>query len=253
MSASTLVSRANAQEDAAPDFAVRVQNLTKLYGVRPILRGVSFELGAGRTLVVLGPNGAGKTTLLRVLATLTKPSGGSVRIGSLDVERDADQVRRIIGYVGHQPGVYDELTPRENLRFFARMYGVAESRARADELLRRVGLLARAEQRTGTLSRGQAQRLALARGILHRPKLLLLDEPDTGLDEEATALMSELVAEHTAAGGTTILTTHNLERGFALADDALALVAGRVALAGSTRDLSPAEVRLALAAKGGAR
>lgn len=232
--------------------AVAVERAGKLYGVRPVLRGVSFAAPAGGTLALLGPNGAGKTTLLRALATLTTLTSGTARVAGLDVRQDAAEVRKIVGYVGHQPHLYDELTARENLLFFARMYGLRDGRERAERLIERVGLRAKANDRVRQLSRGQAQRLALARGILHEPAVLLLDEPDTGLDEEASALLEALLRERAANGQTTLFTTHQIERGLALADSAVVLVAGRVAYAGPARELSAGDVR-ALYGKGAAR
>ncbi len=228
---------------ATAPTAVAVSALRKAYENRPVLRDVSFELPAGQTLALLGPNGAGKTTLLRVLATLVRPTAGDVRIGAWDAVHDADVVRSLIGYVGHTPGVYEDLTPRENLLFFARMYGLRDGEARAAKLLERVGLRAKANERARHLSRGQLQRLAIARGILHEPELLLLDEPDTGLDEPAIDLLEELVRAREEAGTTTILTTHRIERGFAWGDRILVLSRGRVALDAQAAEATPEQVR----------
>ncbi len=222
---------------------VEATHLSKLFEMRPVLRDVTFVLPGGKTLALLGPNGAGKTTLLRVLATLTKPSRGQASVAGYDVQGDADEVRRVIGYVGHQPHVYDDLTARENLMFFARMYGLPDAAERALRLLERVGLRTRANERARTLSRGQLQRLALARGILNDPPVLLLDEPDTGLDENASTLLRELIEERLASGRTTIFTTHQLDRGLAMSDDALVLVGGRLGYLGKACDISLAEVR----------
>lgn len=222
---------------------VVVTALEKRFDVRPVLRGVSFALPSGATMTLLGPNGAGKTTLLRVLSTLAKPSAGAVLVAGDDVERDAAAVRRIVGYVAHQPHLYADLTARENLLFFARMYGLRGGTTRAAELLERVGLARRADDLVRTLSRGQVQRVALARGILHDPLLLLLDEPDTGLDDEAASLLDGLLAERRAAGRATIFATHLHERGLRLSDEALVLVGGRVAYGGPSRGLDPADVR----------
>ena len=229
--------------EPAPTCGVEVAAATKLYGPRPVLRGVSFSLPVGGTLALLGPNGAGKTTLLRVLATLAKLSSGEARVAGFDTRCDAQEVRRIVGYTGHQPLLYDELTARENLLFFARMYGLRDGERRAATLLARVGLAAKGSDRVRTLSRGQVQRLALARGILHDPAVLLLDEPDTGLDEDAAALLIELLQERCEAGATTIFTTHQLERGLALADDVVILAAGRVVRSGPTAGLTADDVR----------
>jgi heme ABC exporter ATP-binding subunit CcmA len=212
---------------------VTISGLTKRYYLRPVLTGVSYCLPAGRTVVLLGPNGAGKTTLLRILATLTKPSEGQVLIGSADAVRDAGEVRRMIGYVGHQPMVYAELTGMENLLFFAKMYGLPDGAARAERLLARVGLHAKARDRVSTYSRGQVQRLALVRGLLHEPELLLLDEPETGLDTDAILQLAELLRERHDGGLSTIFTTHQVDQGLEASDEALALVRGRVVYAGS--------------------
>jgi ABC-type multidrug transport system ATPase subunit len=158
------------------------------------------------------------------------------------VERDAAQVRRVVGYVGHSPHVYDDLTARENLLFFARMYGLRDGLARAGHLLERVGLARRANDLVRTLSRGQTQRLALARGILHDPAVLLLDEPDTGLDDEAAALLESLLTERTGVGLTTLFTTHHFERGLRLSTRTLVLVGGRVAYCDESAALDAADV-----------
>jgi heme ABC exporter ATP-binding subunit CcmA len=237
-------SAADAQPAPAPSpAAVAVAALEKRFDVRPVLRGVTFVLPVGGTMALLGPNGAGKTTLLRVLATLAKPSGGTASVAAYDVERDADQVRRVVGYVGHSPHVYDDLTARENLLFFARMYGLRDGPERAARLLERVGLSRRANDFVRTLSRGQTQRLALARGILHDPPVLLLDEPDAGLDDEAAALLCSLLSERADAGLTTLFTTHHLERGLRLSERTLVLVGGRVAYSNESAALDAADVR----------
>lgn len=238
----TPLSTAIPQDDAVTN-ALDVIGLGKTYELRPVLRNVSFSVPRGRTLALLGANGAGKTTLLRVLATLAKPSSGQAVVMGLDVRTDAGEIRRIVGYVGHQPHIYDDLTARENLLFFARMYGLRDGAKRADALLERVGLRARANDRAGVLSRGQAQRLALARGILHEPPVLLLDEPDTGLDDEAATLLGGLLAERAASGMTTIFTTHNIERGLESGTDVLVLASGRIVFSGPPRELTPATVR----------
>ena len=244
MSTPVLARREAATVEEKPQTcAVEVTGLGKIYDLRPVLRNVAFALPRGRTLALLGLNGAGKTTLLRILATLAKPSSGSATVAGLDVQRDAADVRRILGYVGHQPHVYDDLTARENLLFFARMYGLRDGPKRAEALLERVGLRLKANDRVRTLSRGQAQRLALARGILHDPTVLLLDEPDTGLDDDATTLLDELLAERTERGATTIFTTHSIARGLERSSDALVLAAGRVAYAGPSRKLTVGAVR----------
>lgn len=218
--------------------SVAASGLGKLFDVRPVLRDVSFVIPASASVALFGPNGAGKTTLLRVLATLAKPTAGHVEVEELDVMADAQDVRRIVGYVGHQPHLYDELTAQENLMFFARMYGLRDGAARGAKLLDWIGLSSKANERVRTLSRGQSQRLALARGVIHEPRVLLLDEPDTGLDDDANALLRQLIAERSASGLTTLFTTHHLEQGLALSERALVLVGGRIVYAGASSELS---------------
>jgi heme exporter protein A len=224
--------------------AVVATDVRKTYEFKPVLRGVSLTVHSGATVALLGPNGAGKTTLLRILATLAHPSAGAVTIDGLDLRRGAQAIRQCIGYLGHQPLLYEELSAEENLDFFARMYGVQNRQTRVSALLERVGLRLKAKDRARDLSRGQTQRLALARALLHEPSLLLLDEPDAGLDEQGIALLEAILRERTVAGLTTILTTHDLAWGLRVADRAVALVSGRVTYDG-TAALSSDEARTA--------
>ncbi len=207
-----------------------IHGLKKSFGLKPILRGIDLTVDKGECLALMGANGAGKTTLLRVLAGLTKPSAGSVSIAGLDIVHDAQQIRSMVGFVAHQPYLYDELTALGNLHFFGKMYSVKHIEERANNLLRKVGLEKKARERVSILSRGQVQRLSWARALLHAPQLLLLDEPDTGLDQEGHALVTTLITEHTAQGGTVLFTTHQLERALELSDNIMMLKNGRVAL-----------------------
>ncbi len=195
-------------------------------------------------MALLGANGAGKTTLLRILACLTKPTAGTVRIGGLDIGQEAQQIRLLVGFVGHQSNLYDELTVLENLLFFGRMYSVKNVRERAATLLQRVELARRSNERVGTLSRGQLQRLSLARALLHAPQLLLLDEPDAGLDDEGIALLEELIREHAEQTGTTLFTTHNFERAVKFSNQICMLNTGRVVYQQASADLEAGSVRL---------
>jgi heme ABC exporter ATP-binding subunit CcmA len=226
--------------------AVEVTNLMRAFGLKPVLRNLSLRVASGHALLLAGANGTGKTTLLRVLATLSKPDGGAARVAGNDVVCDAVQVRRIVGYVGHQPHIYEELTARENLRFFAQMYGLAQPEARAEALLARFDLLARAGDRARTLSRGQLQRLALARGIIQDPAVLLLDEPETGLDESAFSVLRALIEERCRAGQTTLLTTHQLDRILPLADCVAVLARGRIAFEARAASVTADDVRAAV-------
>ena len=205
-----------------------ISDLKKSYGLKPILRQVALHVQQGERVALLGANGAGKTTLLRIIAGLTKPDRGSVQIAGLDVVEDAQETRQLVGFVAHQPYLYEELTALENLLFFGKMYCVPNARKHADELLAQVGMEMRARERVGNFSRGQIQRIAWARALLHTPSLLLLDEPDTGLDTEGVALIEQLLNAHTQRGGTILFTTHQIERAHQLGDRCVTLANGRI-------------------------
>jgi len=209
--------------DRGPLTAVSVEALVRRYGERVALDGVSFELGEGRTLGLFGQNGAGKSTLLRVLATLLRPHGGEVNVLGASLPGEAWKVRGRIGYMGHEPLLYRELSGRENLLFHARLHSVPEPRV--DELIRAVGMERRAHDPLRDLSRGMVQRLAAARALLHDPPLLLLDEPWSGVDPGARELLEPLIGR--TSGRTRVLATHDLEGGAAESDLALGLRAGR--------------------------
>jgi heme exporter protein A len=225
------------------DAAIELAGLRREYGDRVALRDVSLSLPAGQTLVVLGPNGAGKTTLLRVLATLLRPSGGEVSVLGCDLPRGAWKLRGRVGYLGHEPLLYRDLSVEENLRFHARLHGLdGAAEQRIAKLLDRVGMRRRGSELVRNLSAGMAQRVAVCRAVLHEPDLLLLDEPRAHLDPEAAGLVEPLVGP--AAGRTRVLVTHDLERGLAEGDRALALGhGGAVAYAGPSDQVKPAEVR----------
>jgi heme exporter protein A len=209
------------QENADP--AIAVAGLRRDYGDRPALDGVAFGLAAGESLVVLGPNGAGKTTLLRVLATLLRPSGGEVRVFGCSLPDEAWKLRGRIGYLGHEPLLYRDLSGRENLRFQARLHGIerAAAEARIEGLLRAVGMERRADERVAELSAGMRQRLSICRCVLHEPELLLLDEPDSNLDLEGRELARELIGP--GSGRTRVVVTHDPERHLPEADQVLRL------------------------------
>jgi len=179
-------------------------------------------------MALLGANGAGKTTILRILAGLIKPSAGTISVLGLDIIHDIQQIRRCVGFVGHQSYLYEELTVLENLLFFARMYTVPHAHERVHKLVQRVGLERRVHERVGALSRGQVQRVAWARALLHAPHLLLLDEPDTGLDRKGSELIDALLAEHIAVGGSVLFTTHLIERVLQQSERIVMLGSGRV-------------------------
>jgi len=209
------------QEDS--QAAIVVAGLRRDYGDRPALDRVGFDLEAGASLVVLGPNGAGKTTLLRILATLLRPSAGQVRVLGCELPKEAWKLRGRIGYLGHEPLLYRDLSGRENLRFHARLQGIggAEATARIESVLAATGMERRADQRVAELSAGMRQRLAICRCVLHAPELLLLDEPDSNLDAEGRELARELIGP--GAGRTRVVVTHDPDRFLPEADRVLRL------------------------------
>jgi heme exporter protein A len=224
-------------------FAIALARLRRDYGERTALRDVSLELWEGQTLAVLGPNGAGKTTLLRVLATLLRPTAGEVSVLGCALPRDAWRARGRIGYLGHQPLCYRDLTCAENLHFQARLYGLqGGAEERIAELLDRVRMSRWAGELVRNLSAGMVQRLAVCRAVLHDPELLLLDEPRSHLDPEAATLVEPLIGP--APGRTRVVVTHEIEAGLAEGDRVLALRAGGiVAYQGAASGLSAGDAR----------
>jgi heme exporter protein A len=220
---------------------VEVSDLVRRFGDREALTGVTVSVAVGETLAVFGPNGAGKTTLLRVLATLLTPHAGRVRVLGYPLPHDAHAVRGHIGFVGHEPLLYRQLSGYENLVFYARLYGVRDAEGRIRRLLDAVGMTRRSRDPVRALSRGMVQRLAISRAVLHEPELLLLDEPRAGLDPAAAALTEALIGR--AAGQTRVLVTHEVEGGLAEADAVICLRDGHVALAGRAGAVDAESVR----------
>ncbi len=216
--------------------AVQIEGLTHRYGVRIALQDVSFAVPAGSLFGLLGPNGSGKTTLFRILSTLMPPSGGTARVFDLDVTKAPEAVRKRLGLVFQSPALDDNLTVRENLRFHGALYGLrgAKLRARIDSLLGAFDVADRADDRAGTLSGGLQRRIDLARGLLHRPDLLLLDEPTTGLDPVARRTFWLVLDRLRRTEGTTmLLATHLMEE--AERCDAVAILdQGRLVAAGTS-------------------
>jgi len=205
----------------------------KRFGERRAVDRVDVCLDEGECLAVLGPNGAGKSTLLRMLATLLRPDAGELSVCGRRLPDEAVRARALIGYLGHDPMVYLDLTARQNLELYADLYGVPDARDRVDDALDRVALLARSFDPVRTFSRGMAQRLGLARVLLHEPRLLLLDEPYAGLDAAGAHLLDAVLADASRARGVVIV-THEVERGVALAGRLLVLRAGRAVLSEPT-------------------
>ena len=222
--------------------AIKVRGLTKRYGRTAALRGVDLDLMQGEQIAVFGPNGSGKTTLLKVLAGLLRPTKGSLQIDGMDYKQDGSKIRRRIGVVSHHPYLYDDLTGEENLLFYGRMYGIEDLAQSVERALDRSGIKRRSRDKVRTLSRGMQQRLALARATLHDPDLLLLDEPDTGLDQEASAHISEFLEHDHGKRRSLVMATHNLRLGGAHCNRFVILSNGKVAYEGRTDGLKTEQI-----------
>ncbi|MCX2727511.1 heme ABC exporter ATP-binding protein CcmA [Thermomicrobium sp. 4228-Ro] len=205
-----------------------VEGLTKRYGWKTALTGVGFSVFPGECLLIVGPNGAGKTTLLRILAGLTRPTSGAISWFGQQHSSVPLAVRARLGVVMHRTMLDPDLTVAENLRYYARLYRVADVDTRIREVAELVGVAERLQERVRQLSRGFQQRVALARAVLHKPAVLLLDEPDTGLDRASRARLRTLLSQHRQTGGAVLLTTHAHEFGMEVATRALYLDRGQV-------------------------
>ncbi len=218
-------------------------HLRKSYGPSAVLEDVSLELREGQCLALLGPNGAGKTTLLRILATLLRPTAGNLTIGGVDAVKNPEAARAMMGMIAHGSHVYEDLTAIENLRFWTVMRGGDASPARLVAALQQVELDTVAGERVRTFSAGMKRRLALARVALDNARLLLLDEPFTGLDRQAQKWLGEFLMSFKAGGGAAIVATHSFGGGLAVADRVAILAGGRLMVDQSCADLSWDDVR----------
>ncbi len=219
-------------------YDIETKDLSKSFGGLFALKNIDLKIPKGECITLFGPNGAGKTTLIKILTTLSRPTDGKVIIGGIDSSKDAVQIRRNIGVVSHQTFLYDNLTAHENLKFYGRMYDVPNLEQRIDTVVEQLGLVIRLHDRVGTLSRGMQQRLSIARAVLHDPEIMLLDEPETGLDQQARNTLKELIQNLIKENRTVLLTTHNLEWGFDLADRVMILSKGKLAYENSGQDLN---------------
>lgn len=226
--------------------AAQARALDKSWGDVTALRGVDLTARPNEALVLFGPNGAGKTTLLRILATLTRPDSGAVTLNGHDAGREGELARQTTGTLLHSPMLYADLTGRENLRFCARMFRIAEPERRIAEVAERMQVTRRLDDRVRTLSHGLAKRVALARALLHAPRLLLLDEPESGLDQPALKLLGDVIAEYRTGGRAVIMCTHSLARGLEVADHVLALARGRVVVDSPRSQVSLRDIQAAV-------
>lgn len=219
---------------------IHVKKLVKRFGPLPVLRELDFDVESGEFVALLGPNGAGKTTLLRILATLSRPTSGLVMVASYRLPQAGAALRADLGVVSHQPLLYGDLTAEENLRFYAKLYSVELERIR--EVLDLVGLLKRKDDLVRTYSRGMQQRLTIGRAILHNPRILLLDEPHTGLDQEAGEILDRVLQAVALEGRTVVMTSHDLIRSASLATRVDLLSRGKITASVSAADLSASDL-----------
>jgi heme exporter protein A len=222
---------------------IQVNGLYKRYGRKNVLRGIEMTVGAGQVMAILGDNGAGKSTLLRIISGIVKADRGEIVLGGVSLKAAGHELRRYIGLVSHAPLLYDTLSAEENLAFFAAMYDLEEPSARIAGVLHDVDLWTRRRDPVRTYSRGMIQRLAIGRAILHNPPVLLLDEPDTGLDQESAQMLHNLIRTLGAENRAILLSTHNLDRAVEWADSVSLLVGGKIAYAEATAQLSSAQLR----------
>ena len=228
--------------------ALRVRGLEKSFGEWPVLWDLDLTVPWGEILVLFGANGVGKTTLLRVLSTQAKPDAGTLMVAGFNQRLRPESVRRHVGVVGHQTFHYDDLTCRENLHYYGRLFGLQDYRIRAEEALSRLGLDHRADRRVRTLSNGMQKRLSIARAIQHQPRLLLLDEPEAGLDRESVGMLQALLEQWSESGRSVVMTTHDMELGLSWAHRTAVLAGGKIHFPALDENADGAELRQLLGA-----
>ncbi|MCG3142381.1 MAG: ABC transporter ATP-binding protein NatA [Anaerolineae bacterium] len=207
---------------------IETLKLEKTFGYKQALKSTTLTIEAGQIVALAGPNGAGKSTLLRILATLSRPTRGRAAVNGVEIPQGAMQARASIGYVGHQTLLYDELSVVENLRYYARLYALERADARIGDVAKQVGIEKRLGDAVRTLSRGYQQRAALARALLHRPKVYLFDEPWTGLDQSSSHILTGIFEQARQAGAAVLFSSHEFERSLAAADRALIMRNGKI-------------------------
>ena len=224
-------------QPGTPSRAVEAAGVAKSFGRNEVLRGLDLTVEWGEAVAVLGPNGSGKSTLVRLLSGLSRPDSGAIRVAGLDPARHGEKVRRAVGVMTHEPLLYDDLTGWENLEFAGRMFQMDRVGERIEAVAKRLGVLARLHQRVGSLSHGLRKRFSIARALLHEPRVLLMDEPESGLDARAAAILEDVLRDRTSSGGALLFTTHDLDWAADRADRVAIVGAGRVShtLAGGDR------------------
>ena len=215
---------------------IHVKKLVKRFGLKTVLKGMDFTVEQGEFVALIGPNGAGKSTFLRILSPLPRPSLGTVNVAGYDLPKQAAEVRQRLGVVSHMPLLYVDLTAAENLKFYGKMYNIADLDARIDEVLEMVGLTKRRDDLVRTYSRGMQQRLAIGRAVIHDPDVMLFDEPYTGLDQDASSMLDGVLRTVAARGRTVVMTSHDLARTEDLATRFDVLTRGKIAASATKAD-----------------
>ncbi len=223
--------------------AVNVQGLEKSFGEWPVLWNLDLTVQWGELVAIFGANGVGKTTLLRILSTQSKPDAGAIQVAGFNPGKNPQAIRRRVGVVAHETFLYEDLTCQENLVHYGRLFGLEDPHKKADEALSKLGLADRAGSRVRSLSNGMQRRLSIARAILHRPQILILDEPEAGLDRESIASLHSRLEEWTGAGLTVIMSTHDLDLGLSWAHRAAVLSGGRIHFPSPDEYMDGAQVR----------
>jgi heme exporter protein A len=225
------------QNNSSDESIIDVNSVSKSFGTRPVLKGINLQVGRAQGVCICGVNGAGKSTLLRIISGLLEPSQGSVKLCGMEVGSEPEKTKSQLGVISHKSMLYPDLSLSENLLFFARLYSVKESHKRVKELLEELGLASYRYDRTGILSRGMLQRLAIARAVIHRPAVLLADEPFTGLDTEACRHLISVLGKFRADGGTLIMTSHDTRLGLQCCDRVMVLEKARIVFEAMTSQI----------------
>ena len=225
-----------------PLFAIKVEDVVKSYAEVMVLRRIKFSLQPGEVAVILGANGAGKSTLLRILAMLTQPDSGSIDIYGNDIAKNGPQVRALTGSVLNSPMLYSDMSVRENLTLFAELYRLKNIDTLIEKNACKVGIQSRLDHRVRTLSHGLRKRAALARALMHKPQLLLLDEPESGLDSRSVSYLETVVEEYRSSGRTILMTTHIIEHALEIADKAIVMTDGYAHIESATTFLDKSNI-----------
>ena len=233
----------SANKDSISDKALKALNVSRTFGRTKALNKVNFEAKWGIKLGIFGPNGAGKSTLLKVLAGISTPNDGKIEIAGMDLKESRARSNRITGYVGHQPMLFQNLTVIENLIFFAKMYGVPNIFTQIESLLDQFKIGDFSNQRVSTLSNGMQKRVTIARSLIHSPSILLLDEPETGLDKNGIEILDQVIDNIANSGSVVLMSTHDLTRGLELSNDVLVINNGDVVFNDSANTITDLRLR----------